>query len=85
MKGSVAAVLLGLALLAALTPVYWLATISLKQTVDQFAVPPIWVSFTPTLDVPCDATGTDATNLSGTVVLPAAQALAQAFDLSSIR
>lgn len=50
MKGAVAAVLLLLALVAALAPVYWLGTISLKRTVDQFAVPPLWVRFTPTLE-----------------------------------
>jgi multiple sugar transport system permease protein len=32
-----------------LFPVYWLATLSLKQEVDQFAVPPVWLRFTPTL------------------------------------
>jgi multiple sugar transport system permease protein len=37
------------ALLITLIPVYWLGTLSLKQEVDQFAVPPIWVRFTPTL------------------------------------
>ena len=50
MKGIVAAVLLILALLAALAPVYWLGTISMKRTVDQFAVPPVWVRFTPTFE-----------------------------------
>jgi multiple sugar transport system permease protein len=40
-------VLLGV--IAALTPVYWMATISLKSEVDQFAVPPRWFNFTPTL------------------------------------
>jgi ABC-type sugar transport system, permease component len=38
-----------LALLSALAPVYWLITISLKSEVDQFAVPPRWLSFSPTL------------------------------------
>jgi len=37
------------AVVAALTPVYWMATISLKSEVDQFAVPPRWFDFTPTL------------------------------------
>lgn len=40
--------LLACAVLAAVTPVYWLATISLKTEVDQFAVPPRWVGFSPT-------------------------------------
>jgi len=34
---------------AALTPVYWMITISFKSDVDQFAVPPRWFDFTPTL------------------------------------
>ncbi|HEX6283994.1 MAG TPA: carbohydrate ABC transporter permease [Pyrinomonadaceae bacterium] len=38
-----------LALVVALAPVYWMITISLKIEVDQFAVPPKWFSFTPTL------------------------------------
>lgn len=42
-----AIVLLGV--VAALTPVYWMVTISLKRDVDQFAVPPRWFDFTPTL------------------------------------
>ncbi len=45
---ALAAVLLLLALVFSLLPVYWLATISLKEEVDQFAVPPKWVSFSPT-------------------------------------
>jgi multiple sugar transport system permease protein len=44
-----------LALFAALAPVYWMLTISLKREVDQFAVPPRWFSFTPTLDHYVDA------------------------------
>lgn len=41
--------LAGLAALAALLPVYWMVTISLKLEVDQFAVPPKWFAFSPTL------------------------------------
>jgi multiple sugar transport system permease protein len=37
------------AVAAALVPVYWMITISLKSEVDQFAVPPRWVLFEPTL------------------------------------
>ena len=37
------------ALAAALAPVYWLVTISLKQEIDQFAYPPRWLYFAPTL------------------------------------
>jgi multiple sugar transport system permease protein len=47
--------LLVLALLSALAPVYWMLTISLKSEVDQFAVPPKWFSFTPTLQHYTDA------------------------------
>lgn len=38
-----------LALTCALAPVYWMLTISLKSEADQFAVPPRWFTFTPTL------------------------------------
>jgi multiple sugar transport system permease protein len=41
--------LLAMAALAAITPVYWMVTISLKTEGDQFAVPPRWFLFTPTL------------------------------------
>ena len=37
------------AALAALLPVYWMLTISLKSEVDQFSVPPKWLAFEPTL------------------------------------
>jgi multiple sugar transport system permease protein len=37
------------AVAAALLPVYWMMTISLKREVDQFAVPPKWFAFEPTL------------------------------------
>jgi multiple sugar transport system permease protein len=43
------------ALIAALAPVYWLITISFKHEVDQFAVPPKWFRFTPTLEHYADA------------------------------
>jgi multiple sugar transport system permease protein len=38
-----------LAMAFALTPIYWLITISLKTEIDQFASPPLWFHFTPTL------------------------------------
>ncbi len=41
--------LVGSAVAAALLPVYWMMTISLKSEVDQFAVPPKWFAFWPTL------------------------------------
>lgn len=37
------------AVICALLPIYWMVTISLKTEVDQFAAPPKWVSFSPTL------------------------------------
>jgi multiple sugar transport system permease protein len=54
-KGIFQTALLVLALLSALAPVYWMLTISLKTEVDQFAVPPKWFSFTPTLQHYTDA------------------------------
>ena len=44
--------------------------------------PRVTPSFTPTLDAPCDSTGTDATNVSGTLSFPAGQSLSHAFDLA---
>lgn len=38
-----------LALVATLAPVYWMITISFKNEIDHFAMPPKWFSFTPTL------------------------------------
>ena len=46
---------LGAALVFALAPVYWMLTISFKTEVDQFASPPLWFSFTPTLEHYYDA------------------------------
>jgi multiple sugar transport system permease protein len=43
------------ALVAALAPVYWMLTISFKTEVEQFASPPPWFVFTPTLDHYYDA------------------------------
>ena len=42
--------LVAFAVLSALAPVYWMITISLKSEVDQFAVPPKWFIFNPTLE-----------------------------------
>ncbi|HKR12853.1 MAG TPA: carbohydrate ABC transporter permease [Pyrinomonadaceae bacterium] len=47
-RGLIKYLLLVAALLAALAPVYWMFTISLKSELDQFAVPPPWFNFTPT-------------------------------------
>jgi multiple sugar transport system permease protein len=41
--------LVAIAVFSALLPVYWMVTISLKTEVDQFAVPPKWLVFNPTL------------------------------------
>jgi multiple sugar transport system permease protein len=43
------------ALVVTLAPVYWMITISFKREVDQFAVPPRWFSFSPTLEHYADA------------------------------
>src|SRR5436190_1041165 len=48
-------ILIALALIATLAPIYWLITISFKREVDQFAVPPKWFSFSPTLEHYIDA------------------------------
>jgi ABC-type glycerol-3-phosphate transport system permease component len=45
------------ALVAALAPVYWLITISLKREIDQFAYPPRWMGFAPTLQHYAEAFG----------------------------
>jgi multiple sugar transport system permease protein len=34
----------------AIAPIYWMITISLKTEGDQFATPPAWISFSPTLE-----------------------------------
>ena len=47
--------LAALAILATLAPIYWMITISFKREVDQFAVPPRWVWFAPTLEHYTDA------------------------------
>lgn len=51
MKGGRAVhyVLVLLAVVAALAPVYWMLTVSLKTEAEQFASPPRWLSFAPTL------------------------------------
>ncbi len=54
-RGLIKYLVLGVALLAALAPVYWMFTISLKSDVDQFAVPPPWFNFTPTIEHYYDA------------------------------
>jgi multiple sugar transport system permease protein len=46
------------AVIAAVVPVYWMLTISLKTEVDQFASPPKWFAFTPTLTHYYDAFST---------------------------
>ena len=43
------------AVVVALVPVYWMLTISLKSEVDQFASPPRWFWFSPTLAHYADA------------------------------
>lgn len=46
---------LGVSLIVAIAPVYWMVTISLKSEVDQFASPPRWLHFAPTLAHYADA------------------------------
>jgi multiple sugar transport system permease protein len=46
---------LTIAVLCAVLPVYWMLTISLKTEIDQFADPPKWLSFSPTLEHFSDA------------------------------
>ena len=46
---------LTIAVLCAFLPVYWMLTISLKTEIDQFADPPKWLSFSPTLEHFTDA------------------------------
>lgn len=55
MKTASKYLLLLVALIAAIAPVYWLLTISLKTEVDQFASPPVWFGFTPTFQHYYDA------------------------------
>src|SRR2546423_6089794 len=50
-------ILLLTALIATLAPIYWMTTISFKREIDQFAVPPKWFSFSPTLEHYVDAFG----------------------------
>lgn len=55
MKRPLKYLLITAALLVTLAPAYWMITISFKREVDQFAVPPRWFSFTPTLEHYVDA------------------------------
>jgi multiple sugar transport system permease protein len=49
MKRAIKYVVLIIAIFVAVAPVYWMLTISLKTEVDQFATPPAWLWFSPTL------------------------------------
>jgi len=55
MRKTLKYVTLFVALLATVAPIYWMSTISFKHEVDQFAVPPKWFSFSPTLEHYADA------------------------------
>jgi multiple sugar transport system permease protein len=55
MRKTLKYVTLLIALLATVAPIYWMSTISFKHEVDQFAVPPKWFSFSPTLEHYADA------------------------------
>ncbi len=50
--------LLAVAVCVAIAPVYWMLTISVKTEVDQFASPPRWFDFSPTLAHYIDAFST---------------------------
>jgi multiple sugar transport system permease protein len=50
MKSALKYIAASVALLAALAPIYWLIGISLKREIDQFAFPPLWFHFKPTLE-----------------------------------
>lgn len=50
--------LLAVAVVVAVAPVYWMLTISIKTEVDQFASPPRWFDFSPTLAHYIDAFST---------------------------
>lgn len=55
MKSAFRYLVLTLAVAFAIAPVYWMVTISLKREVDQFAVPPLWFFYSPTLEHYADA------------------------------
>jgi multiple sugar transport system permease protein len=67
-----------IAALAALAPVYWLVTISLKREVDQFAYPPQWIGFRTTFEhyVSAFSGGSFATYFMNSVALAAMSTLA---------
>src|SRR5215207_10042709 len=54
-RGFLKYAVLVVAVAAALAPVYWMFTISLKSEVDHFATPPPWFNFTPTIEHYYDA------------------------------
>ena len=66
------------ALLVALAPVYWLVTISLKREIDQFAYPPRWIGFAPTLQHYAEAFGSGSfgTYFTNSVLLAAMSTVA---------
>jgi RHS repeat-associated protein len=57
------------------------AVADLRACVQRFPSP-AEPGFVPSLDVPCDATGTAATNMSGTFALPSASALPQPISIA---
>ncbi|MGH9673534.1 MAG: carbohydrate ABC transporter permease [Bryobacteraceae bacterium] len=50
MKTALRYTLAALAVAAAIAPIWWLVTISLKREIDHFASPPVWLSFEPTIE-----------------------------------
>ena len=65
-----------------LAPVYWLITISLKREIDQFAYPPLWIGFAPTLEHYREALqrGSFATYFLNSVILAAGSTARRAAD-----
>ncbi len=78
MKAALRYLLAVAALVICLAPVYWLITISLKHEIDQFAYPPRWIDFAPTLQHYRDAfsSGSFAAYFTNSVILAAISTLA---------
>lgn len=78
MKAALRYLLAVAALVISLAPGYWLITISLKHEIDQFAYPPRWIDFAPTLQHYRDAfsSGSFAAYFTNSVILAAISTLA---------
>jgi multiple sugar transport system permease protein len=78
MKAALRYLAAALTLIPALAPVYWLVTISLKREIDQFAFPPRWIGFAPTLQHYAEAFGSGSfgTYFTNSVLLAAMSTVA---------